>query len=154
MSAKTPRPEPQAGQSDQSGQPVQAGQAGQSAQTAEGQRTFEQAIAEVEDIVGRLEGGKLELAQSLDEYQRGIGTLKECYALLDSAERRITMLCGFDADGNAVTEPFEEPALSAQEKQAARSTRRSAAKPRQNFLLPEIATSDVYDGEDSRDGLF
>ena len=124
------------------------------AAAGEGQRSFEQAIAEVEGIVAKLEGGKLELAQSLDEYQRGIGTLKECYELLNSAERRITLLSGFDADGNPVTESFDEPALTTEQKQGSRSARRSAPKSKQSFLIPEIATSDLYDGEDSQDGLF
>lgn len=116
-------------------------------------RTFEQAIAEVEAIVARLEGGKLELAQSLDEYQRGIGTLKECYELLQSAERRITLLAGFDADGNPISEPFDEPSPTAQSKQAPRSARRSAIKP-QNVVITEIVDCDLFDGEQSQDGLF
>lgn len=116
-------------------------------------RTFEQAIAEVEEIVAKLEGGKLELAQSLDEYQRGIGMLKECYELLNSAERRITLLSGFDADGNPVTEPFEEPPLTTEQKQASRATRRSTARPR-GVIDPEVTDSDYFDGEDSQDGLF
>ena len=48
------------------------------AAASKSKRTFEQAIADVEEIVGKLEGGRLELATSLDEYQRGIGALKEC----------------------------------------------------------------------------
>lgn len=115
--------------------------------------TFEQAIAEVEEIVARLESGKLELAQSLDEYQRGIGTLKECHELLHAAERRITLLSGFDADGNPVTEPFDEPTLSTEEKQASRSARRSAGKPA-DLIITEIVECDLFDGEDSQDGLF
>jgi exodeoxyribonuclease VII small subunit len=114
-------------------------------------RTFEQALSEVEGIVSKLEGGKLELAQSLDEYQRGIGTLKECYQLLESAERRITLLSGFDADGNPVTEPFEEASMTIQEKQTARSSRRSAAKPRVSL---EGHQGGGTDDDDSQEALF
>ena len=130
-------------------------------------RTFEQAVAEVEEIVGRLEGGKLELAQSLEEYQRGIGTLKECYELLSDAERRITLLSGFDADGNPITEPFGEEAMSDEVKQATRSARRSAPNPkrgeaprrgeaakRSELAPPDVVHSDYFDIDDSQEGLF
>jgi exodeoxyribonuclease VII small subunit len=116
-------------------------------------RTFEQAIAEVERIVARLEGGNLELAQSLDEYERGIGTLKECHELLQGAEKRITLLSGFDADGNPVTEPFEEAQMSPEQKQASRSKRRSEIQPK-NPLLSDSLEIDDFDGEGSQDGLF
>ena len=130
-------------------------------------RTFEQAVAEVEEIVGRLEGGKLELAQSLEEYQRGIGTLKECYELLSDAERRITLLSGFDADGNPITEPFGEEAMSDEVKQSTRSARRSApaskrdeavkrgeAAKRSEATPPDVVHSDYFDIDDSQEGLF
>jgi exodeoxyribonuclease VII small subunit len=129
-------------------------------------RTFEQAVAEVEEIVGRLEGGKLELAQSLEEYQRGIGTLKECYELLADAERRITLLSGFDADGNPVTEPFGEEAMSDEVKQSTRSARRSAPSAKRSEAAnrsetvqrskstpPEVVQSDYFDDE-PQEGLF
>jgi len=114
-------------------------------------RTFEQAVAEVEQIVSKLESGKLELAQSLDEYQRGVGTLNECYKLLENAERRITLLSGFDADGNPVTEPFEEASMTIQEKQTARSTRRSIPKTR---VTTDLENSSATEGEDIPEGLF
>ncbi len=70
-------------------------------------RTFEEALADVEQTVAKLEGGRLGLEESLDEYERGVSTLKECHRLLGSAERRITLLSGFDADGNPVVEDFD-----------------------------------------------
>jgi len=115
-------------------------------------RTFEQAIADVEEIVAKLEGGKLELATSLDEYQRGIGALKECYELLGSAERRITMLSGFDIDGNPVTEPFGEQPMTTEEKQAARPARRSSKQPRVHLTDPK--DGDDLDNDDSQADLF
>jgi exodeoxyribonuclease VII small subunit len=130
-------------------------------------RTFEQAVAEVEEIVGRLEGGKLELAQSLEEYQRGIGTLKECYELLSDAERRITLLSGFDADGNPVTEPFGEEAMTDEVKQATRSARRSAPSAKRSEAAkrgeaakssestpPDVVQSDYFDDDEPQEGLF
>lgn len=66
---------------------------------------FEQSLKEVEQIVGQLESGELGLTDSLENYERGIGHLKQCHALLDAAEQRVSVLSGFDADGNPVTEP-------------------------------------------------
>lgn len=89
-------------------------------------RRFETALGEVESIVSRLEGGQLDLADSLEQYQRGIQTLQECHRLLAGAERQITLLSGFDADGNPVTEPFDQSDASPSEKQARRGKRRGA----------------------------
>lgn len=94
--------------------------------SAEQLRRFETALSEVEDIVSRLEGGQLDLADSLDQYQRGIQTLKECHRLLAGAERQITLLSGFDAEGNPVTGPFDQYDASLSEKQARRGKRRGA----------------------------
>ena len=74
-------------------------------------RRFEAAVDEIEQIVQRLESGQLDLAQSLEQYSHGIDTLKECHQLLADAERRVTMLSGFDADGNPVTTPIDQAQL-------------------------------------------
>lgn len=107
-------------------------------------RSFECALAEVEEIVARLENGQLELAESLDQYQRGIETLKECHQLLAGAERRITLLSGFDADGNPVTTPFDEAEMSLSEKQSRRGSRRGASG----------AVAKADDEQDDGPGLF
>jgi exodeoxyribonuclease VII small subunit len=122
------------------------------ASASKSKRTFEQAIAEVEEIVSKLEGGKLELANSLDEYQRGIGTLKECYELLSSAERRVTLLSGFDIDGNPITEPFGDQPMTTEEKQAARPARRSS--PQSRARLTELQSGNDFEADDSQEGLF
>lgn len=88
---------------------------------------FEDTLAEIERIVVRLEGGELGLTESLEQYESAIGKLKQCHRMLETAERKITVLAGFDADGTPVTEPFDElPDDSLDEKQQARSRRRSS----------------------------
>lgn len=54
--------------------------------------TFEKAIAELEEIVKRLEKGELSLDESIDCFQRGVELTKYCSKRLDEAERSITML--------------------------------------------------------------
>ena len=50
---------------------------------------FETALAQLEDIVRQLEGGKVPLEQSIDIYERGELLKKHCEALLRRAEARI-----------------------------------------------------------------
>jgi len=92
-------------------------------------RRFETALEEIERIVANLEQGQLDLGESLDQYQKGIQTLKECHHLLGEAERRITLLSGFDADGNPIRTSFEEADMTLNEKQSQRGSRRTAERP-------------------------
>lgn len=69
---------------------------------------FEASLSEVEQIVTKLESGELGLTESLESYESGIKQLKRCHSMLDAAEQRVSMLSGFDADGNPVTQPIGE----------------------------------------------
>lgn len=69
---------------------------------------FENALGEIEEIVSMLESGDLGLTESLVHYERGINRLKQCHQLLEAAEQRVSLLSGFDADGNPVTEAMDE----------------------------------------------
>jgi len=51
--------------------------------------TFETALAELETIVARLEGGKAPLAESIAIYERGEALKAHCEGLLKAAEARI-----------------------------------------------------------------
>jgi exodeoxyribonuclease VII small subunit len=55
---------------------------------------FSDALAELESIVSALEGGQLELEESLARYERGVALLRACQARLAEAEQRVTMLMG------------------------------------------------------------
>ena len=50
--------------------------------------TFESALAELENIVTRMEGGQLSLEQSLTAYKRGAELLKFCQAQLADAQQQ------------------------------------------------------------------
>ncbi len=54
--------------------------------------SFEQAIEELESIIGRIEQGKIGLAESLAEHQRGVALLKRCRGILEAAEQQIEKL--------------------------------------------------------------
>ena len=88
-------------------------------------QTFEQSLAKLEQSVRQLEEGKLGLSESLQCYEQGVKQLKQCYRELESAERKIELLAGVDAEGKPVTEPFDEREMTLDEKAASRSQRRS-----------------------------
>lgn len=90
---------------------------------------FEESLAQLETIVADLEGGELGLADALSRYEEGVGRLKHCHAQLASAERRIELLSGVDADGNPVTTPFDDSATADGAGAGNRSAKRSAPNP-------------------------
>jgi exodeoxyribonuclease VII small subunit len=95
-----------------------------------GQLSFEQALAELEQIVAKLEGGKLGLGESLAAYEQGVSRLNSCYQLLQHAERRIELVQSLDAQGRAKSVPLDDADDDdLTEKSAARSRRRTARAP-------------------------
>ena len=75
--------------------------------------SFEEALAELEQIVRALEDGTITLEESLARYERGVGLLRGCYAQLQAAEQRITLLAGLDPEGKPVLQPFDHVASDA-----------------------------------------
>lgn len=71
-------------------------------------KTFEQALTELENIVQRLEDGDLGLDEALQHYEEGVGLLKHCQQLLQTAEKKIEVLTGVDAEGRPITQPFAD----------------------------------------------
>lgn len=68
---------------------------------------FEGALAELEELVAKMEGGSLSLEDSLAAFERGIKLTRECQAALRSAELRI----------KALTQEGDELDLSARDEQ-------------------------------------
>ena len=56
--------------------------------------SFGQSLKELEGIVGQLEGGQLELEDSLARYERGVGLVRSLQEKLSSAEQKVTTLLG------------------------------------------------------------
>ena len=66
---------------------------------------FGAALAELETIVAALEGGQLELEESLARYERGVALLRSLQAKLTDAQQRVTMLVGeIEAEDDASSE--------------------------------------------------
>ena len=111
--------------------------------------SFEEALESLEAIVHELEDGQIGLADALARYEQGVKLLKQCFHLLEGAERKIELLSGFDAAGNPITERFDDQSsLERTEKGAAGSRRRSGPK------TVDEATPNDPTSVDSPRGLF
>jgi exodeoxyribonuclease VII small subunit len=64
-----------------------------------GELSFEEAIAGLTDIVGKIEQGEIPLQDSLEQYERGMALIKQCRTILQKAEQRI----------EKISEPEAEP---------------------------------------------
>ena len=60
--------------------------------------TFEEALEQLEGIVGRLERGDVALEESIEAYERGEALKKHCQTLLRAAEDKVEKI-RLDADG-------------------------------------------------------
>ncbi|MBC7157447.1 MAG: exodeoxyribonuclease VII small subunit [Rhodobacteraceae bacterium] len=70
--------------------------------------TFEEAMAELESVVGRLERGEVPLEESITLYERGAALKAHCEARLKAAEERVEQIT-LGADGQAAgTKPADE----------------------------------------------
>lgn len=70
------------------------------------EKTFEASLAELEEIVTKLEDGDLPLDASLELFEKGIKLSRECRERLTTAERRIEVLMK-DADGSLRAEALD-----------------------------------------------
>ena len=69
-------------------------------------KTFEQNMARLEQIVRAMERGDAPLEESLKLFQEGTELIRSCGKLLDEAELQIKMIMA-GADGSPVEEEFD-----------------------------------------------
>ena len=109
--------------------------------------SFEDALKRLEEIVHLLEEGEIGLNESLERYEEGVKLLRQSFELLQKAERRIELLSGVDAEGNPVTQPFDDSATFDQEEPGKRRSRR---RPARNLPL-DYGASNPQGGEPGMD---
>lgn len=73
--------------------------------------TFEQCMAELTELVGKLESGDLDLDESLKVYGRAVVVRERCRKILDEADRKVQAIMQ-TADGEK-REDFAEQERSA-----------------------------------------
>lgn len=69
------------------------------------ERSFENALKELEEIVERLEKGDLSLEESLQLFERGVGLARFCHRKLEEAKRKVEVLVKEGSE--LVPRPFE-----------------------------------------------
>jgi len=62
--------------------------------TSSGEPSFEQALAELEKIVARMESGELSLEQALATHKRGLELARLCQRQLEAAQQQVKVLEG------------------------------------------------------------
>ena len=60
--------------------------------------SFEQAIENLTEIVNRIETGQVSLAESLQQYEKGMAMIKHCRGILLDAEKRIEQIAENDTE--------------------------------------------------------
>lgn len=66
----------------------------------ENNMTFEEALTSLREIVSSLENGDAPLDESLALFEKGVGLIKLCNEMLDSAEQRVTMITSETKEAN------------------------------------------------------
>lgn len=69
---------------------------------------FEKKLNRLEEIVRKMEKGDATLEESLKMFEEGVQLSRECHQKLSDAELKVKKLVGFDAQGDAITEPFND----------------------------------------------
>ncbi len=70
--------------------------------------SYEAALAEIDEIIARLERGDVELEAAISAYERGAALTRHCAQLLDRTEQKISQLVVGPA--GEVERPFQPPA--------------------------------------------
>lgn len=70
-------------------------------------KTFEENITALEEVVSSLEKGNLSLEEAIATFEKGIKLSKIANEKLEAAEKKINILCA-SQDGDLKEEKFEE----------------------------------------------
>ena len=68
------------------------------------EKTFEEQIGDLEEIVNKLENGEVSLDESLSLFEQGIKLTKGCQKMLDMAERQVKVLMSDGSEQDFINE--------------------------------------------------
>jgi len=69
-------------------------------------RKFEDELADLESLVGRIDSGELSLEESISAFERGVALVRSLNQRLDEVERRVEVLIR-DSRGELKRAPFQ-----------------------------------------------
>nr|WP_197017792.1 exodeoxyribonuclease VII small subunit [Alkalibacterium sp. AK22] len=62
------------------------------------EKTFDEAMKELESIVDKLEQGDVPLEEALDQFQEGIKLSRHCKNIIEEAEKTVTQMVSESAE--------------------------------------------------------
>jgi exodeoxyribonuclease VII small subunit len=71
------------------------------------EKSFEDALKRLEEVLESLEHGNLNLEESVQAFEEGVKLVRFCHDKLDEVERRVELLLKDEA-GRFLTKPFPE----------------------------------------------
>ncbi len=71
--------------------------------------SFEEAIKELTNIVGKIEQGEIPLQNSLEQYEKGMTLIKHCRDILQKAEKQIEKITEADVTKSKDDKPVKKP---------------------------------------------
>ena len=99
--------------------------------------TYEAALAELDTLIVKLEGGSIALEEAIGAYERGVVLAQHCAELLERTEQRVSQLV-VSASGAIGERPLEPPGALLPEPRSA-SVAGTPVRP----APPRIAPDDV-----------
>ena len=70
-------------------------------------KTFEELIQELGDTVRKLDNGQTPLDEAMDLFEKGVKLTKECNKILDTAEKKVSLLLK-NSEGEITETKMEE----------------------------------------------
>lgn len=70
--------------------------------------SFEDAIRDLTEIVGKIEGGQTSLDDSLSQYEKGMALINHCRGILQKAEKKIEKIASGSEKGGREEKKFED----------------------------------------------
>ena len=104
MPTKPEPPQPEPNRGEQAGNPAHPAQPAAV--------PFETSLAELNDLVNRLESGSLGLSDSIGAYERGVAILRRLHEQLADVEERVRLLVRIDEQGRPILEEIENGATA------------------------------------------
>lgn len=73
----------------------------------ENNKTFDEAMKELETIVQQLEQGDVPLEKALDQFQEGIKLSRHCKAIVEDAEKTVTKMVNEENSADIIKDDKE-----------------------------------------------
>ena len=105
--------------------------------------SYEAALAELDALIQKLEGGSIPLDDAIAAYERGTRLARHCEELLDRTERRVSALV-VGADGRMTERPLDvDPGIPADRPAAGGTEALFETPPARARSVPAIDPDDV-----------